>query len=181
MTEQLATLAEITNKLDALCTSVDESDVIPDNLLEVFADTKLAHAQKLDAYLAVISQLENMSSYYSSRAEKLKQRSKSADKILAKMKERMLFHIEQFPDLPWRSTDGDKFTRCKAQDSLVIDMPHYKTTFNYLVNETFGIEPQFLDVVSLTTINSTRVKKFLQEGGHLEWARLTSNHYLRIT
>jgi hypothetical protein len=175
------TLAELTSKLEEICRIVEESDTLPDNLLEIFADAKLAHTAKLDNYIGYIKQLENMSAFYSSRAEKLKSRAKTADRILERLKERLTYSIGQAPDLPWKSTEGDRFTLCNGQDSLQLDVSFYKTSYNYCLHDVGGIDPQFIDIVMLYCLNANKIKKHLKEGNTLPWARLEKKPYLRIT
>lgn len=177
----MTTLSNIVNELERICAEIDESDALPKDLLERFASTQLEQKDKLSAYVAVIDQAQAASAYFQERANKLTKRAKTAERVAAAIKERLLFVMQQHPDLPWKSSDGDKFIACNSAPSLEIDLNYYKTSYNYIVNELFEIPEQFLDIVQLTCINSQKVKKYLIEGNKLSWARLKHSKYLRIT
>lgn len=177
----MTTLSNIVNELDRICTEIDESDALPNDLLERFASTQLEQKDKLSAYVAVIDQAQAASAYFQERANKLTKRAKTAERVASAVKERLLFVMQQHPELPWQSSDGDKFTACNSQPSLEIDLNYYKTSYNYILNDLFGIPEQFIDIVQLTCLNSQKVKKHLLDGNKLSWARLQHSKYLRIT
>jgi flagellar motility protein MotE (MotC chaperone) len=177
-------LSVLTSQLESLCDEVDESDSLPSDLLERFAGAQLQHAQKCDAYVAVIRGLQHNAAYYSVRAEQLSRRAKTCERVEKAIKERLLFLINENPGITFKSTDGDKIAARDNQEALKHDVPVRNRSYSNIIEDgNFFLEDeklQFVDVVSFNCLNTAKVKEHLQSGKTLSWARLTRSQHLRI-
>jgi flagellar motility protein MotE (MotC chaperone) len=179
-------LAILTSKLEQLCDEVDDSDVIPSDLIERFASAQMEHAQKCDAYVAVIKGIQHNAAYYSMRAEQLNKRAKTCERIEKAIKERLLYMIQENPGITFKSTDGDKLAARDNQEALKHDIPVRSRSYSNIIegSETFLASQdllQFVDVVEFSCLNTAKVKEYLQAGKTLSWARLTRSQHLRLT
>jgi len=179
------TLALLTSNLEALCDEVDESDSLPSDLLERFAGAQLQHAQKCDAYVAVIRGLQHNAAYYSTRAEQLSRRAKTCERVEKAIKERLLFLINENPGISFKSTDGDKIAARDNQEALKHYIPVRNRSYSNIIDNVHSMSVndilQFVDVVTFHCLNAAKVKEHLQSGKDLSWARLTKSQHLRIT
>jgi hypothetical protein len=178
-------LSALTSKLESLCDEVDESDTIPEDLIERFAGAQLQHAQKCDAYVAVIRGLQHNAAYYSVRAEQLSRRAKTCERVEKAIKERLLFLINENPGITFKSTDGDKIAARDNQEALKHDVPVRSRSYSNIIDNVHSMSVndilQFVDVVTFHCLNTAKVKEHLQKGKELSWAKLVKSKHLRIT
>lgn len=180
----MSTLATLTQQIEALCNEIDEvGGEIPADLLERFADIKASHEQKCGAYVAVISALHHNSAYYHNRAEILKRRANTCDRVEKAIKNRLVYQLTNEPNVPYVSKDGDKITLRDSPESLDLKILTRTRSFSNVLDSWYPkiIQPEFIDVVTLNCINTDKVKKFLQAGGKLDWAELKRDKHIRIT
>lgn len=167
-------LATISLTLEKIADEIESLDVIPEEMLATFDDAKLAHAEKVGAYVHVIKRTQMEQAYYEERAEKLKRRAKTYARIETALKDRLKFQIEQTPDLPWRSVDGDRVRAQKNNPSLEVTLPVDKRTISSILLDPKGVPPEFLIWNAFYTLNLDAVKQYLVAGGKLDWASLES-------
>lgn len=177
----MTSLATITQVLDQICDEIDAvSGEFPQDLLERFTTAQMAHAEKVGAYVAVIETLKKNASYYEERAKLLARRARTAVKLEAAIKERLMFQIEHFPDLPWRSSEGDKIGVRNNPEGLKVDVPMDHRHINNIIPMETMIPVEFVTVATLYTLNTEAVRQFLKMGGTLSWARLERGKHVRI-
>lgn len=174
-------LTEISKSLDLLCDSVDAGEELTNDFLQVFADMREQHENKLTAYKSVMDMLKRESAYYSERSETLKRKAKMREAMLEKIKTRLVEHIEQFPDLPWASLDGEKFRAQENPPKLELFIPLDKRSFSNIVISPDERLTRFLTKVEFYTLQTDEVKQALLEGQTFEWARLADKtKHLRV-
>lgn len=180
----MSTLATLTHKLEELCERLENGEELGDDLLQEFADAKLERAQKLSAYSSVIEVIKRNAAFYSERAEQLNRRAKTCERLEKAIKERLCFQIVQNQDLPWVSSEGDKFKAQKNQESLKVFKNLEKRSYSNILasnDELKDIDMSFLNVVQLVTLNTDAVKQHLKSGKELPWAKLdSSGFHLRV-
>lgn len=184
----MSTLATLTSTIENLCAEIDDvmDGVIPEDLLERFADAQLAHAEKVSAYVGAVKALQYNAAYYSDRAELLKRRAKTCERVEKAIKDRLTYQIQMHPDMPWRNKEGDKIALRKSPESLVCDIKTYSRSFSNVIDSVvelgYSDMLEFVDVVQVATLNKDKVKNYLKAGNSLPWARLENNHvHIRIT
>lgn len=164
----MTTLSDLTQRLELLCEKIDDLEgEIPNGLLELFAETNLEHTQKVDNYLFVLDRLRRDSAYYSQRSAKILQRAKTCESLEKAIKERLKQNIIAYPDLPWKSSDGDKLRVQENPESLVIE-PLADIPIKYFNEKT------------VISVDREKIKEDLKNGVVLEWAKLERGTHLRI-
>lgn len=167
----MTTLNDINQQFELLCELVDKQEgVLPNDLLERFAETSLEHTKKIDAYLAVLDRCRIDSAYYSERSETLLRRAKTCEKVEKAIKERLKDMIIAHPDLPWKSSDGDKLRVQDSPEALVIEQET-----DFLISM---VPTKYVKIIS--KLDREKVKEDLKNGVILEWARLERGTHLRI-
>lgn len=176
------TLATLTASLEALCDELDTDAEIPQDLLDRFVDARLAHEQKVGAYVSVIGALRKNQAFFSERAELLKRRAKTYERMEKAIIERLVFQMKAHPNLPWVSDENDKLKLRANPESLQINVPLDKRTVAHILSSVDGIDPQFITVCSFHCLNTDAVKSYLKSGKTLGWAALVSKgEHLRIS
>jgi hypothetical protein len=177
----MTTLAVLTNKLETLCDKIDNAEELPEDLLAEFADAKLAHEEKVAAYVAVLDNLKRNAAYYSERAELLTRRAKACERLEQSIKERLVFQIDTHPDLPWKSADNDKLKVQQNNKSLSVDFLLDRKTVSNILPHTTEVPPRFVTVYELKSLNTQALTDALKAGETFGWARLESKgKHLRI-
>jgi hypothetical protein len=180
----MSSLATLTYKLEHLCERLENGETLDDDFLQEFADAKLERAQKLSAYNGAIEVMRRNAAFYSERAEQLNRRAKTCERLEKAIKERLCYQILQNPDLPWVSSEGDKFKAQKNQESLKVMKNLEKRSFSniFASQEDYSdVDMGFLNIVQLVTLNTDAVKQHLKSGKELPWAKLdSSGSHLRI-
>lgn len=183
----MSTLATLTQTIENLCHEIDDvmDGQIPDDLLERFTNAQMAHADKVSAYVGAVKSLQFSQAYYSDRAELLKRRAKTCERIEKSIKDRLVYQIQTHPDLPWRNKEGDKIALRKSPESLVCDIPTFSRTFSNIIDGVVDLSHyelmQFVDVLQVTVLNKEKVKQELKAGRQLSWARLKDDQvHIRI-
>lgn len=192
--KQTKNLFEISKQFEDFCEAIDaleggmESFVSEqnENLLDLFVDTKLEHARKVSSYLVVMDTLKLQAANLSERAELLKRRAKTTEKLLSAIKERLVMAIESYPDLPWKSEDGDKLRIQTNPKKLELKVTTDKRSYSNIVSslDTSPYEQDLIPYLTenkFFTIDTDRVKKDLMAGKKLSFAELSeSGKHLRI-
>jgi len=177
----VTTLATITASLEALSDLLDTDDEIPEDLLDRFVEAKLAHEQKVGAYVSVIGTLRRNQAFFSERSELLKRRAKTYERMEKAIIERLVFQMKEHPSLPWASDENDKLKLRPNPESLQVDLSLDKRTVAHILQEPRGVDPQFITVSMFNCLNTDAVKSYLKTGKTLSWARLASKgEHLRI-
>jgi hypothetical protein len=151
--------------------------------LDSFAEAKADHQLKCQNYVNLIDVIKKESAYLSERAELLKQKSKTLDKVLDRVKERLVMMIDFFPDLPWRTKEGDKLRVQANPERLVTTYKLDQKTFRNVMVSIDDIEEatEFLVHHSFFTLDTERLKKALKEGRKFTFASLEQGgKHLRI-
>lgn len=184
----MTTLATLTQAIENLCYEIEDvgDGAIPDDLLERFTSAQMAHADKVSAYVGAVKSLQYNAAYYSDRAELLKRRAKTCERIEKEIKERLVYQIQTHPDLPFKSAEGDKIALRKSHESLVCDIKTYSRSFSNVLDNIVELSYddvlQFTDVVQVLCLNKEKVKEHLKSGYELKWARLKDdNVHVRFT
>lgn len=190
LSQQFATLK---GQLESLWDDLEESSgEIPEDILERLLSARfskesaeLSHAQKCDAYVGIIKNLQHDAAYYSSRAELLNRRAKTCERIEKAIKDRLIYTINQNPNLVFKGTDGDKLTVWQNQESLKLTVPLSKRSYSNVVDSVVELSYkemlEFIDVVQVATLNTTKVKEHLKAGNKLSFATLERGEHLRLT
>jgi len=178
----MTSLAILTHRLEELCEKLDQGELMPLDVLEQFADAKLDHQAKLSSYIAVLDIMRKNAAYYSERAELLARRDKTCVMVEKALKERLVYNIENHPDLPWKTNEGDKLRAQDNPESLSTDLTLDKKSLSNIVVDPSAVDAKYLDVVNLFCLNTDAVKKDLKSGVKLSWARLEKKgKHLRIS
>lgn len=100
------------------------------------------------------------------------------------IKERLCYQILQNQDLPWVSSEGDKFKAQKNQDKLKVQYFLHNRSFSNIVSydkDLYDIDMSFLNIIQIVTLNTDAVKEYLKSGKELSWAKLeSSGFHLRV-
>jgi hypothetical protein len=177
----MTTLATLTTQLEAICDQIEDSDTLPDDLLERFADARLSHMSKIDNYVSLLSTIKSNAEYYETRAKQLQRRAKTCARIEAAVKERLLIQVMTHPNLPWASSEGDKLRAQKSPEALEIDLPNKSRTFSHVVDSLpDDFNPRYADHVTCTVLNTERIRTELAGGIDIPWARLVKRSHLRV-
>lgn len=176
----MSTLAVLTSQLEDLCDEVGLSSEIPLDLIERFADAKMAHAEKVGAYVHVIETLKKNAEFYETRAKVLMHRAKVSERLEKEIKERLKYQVENNPNLPWKSDEGDKIGVRKNPESLKLDVQVSHRHVNNVLSEHEAIPVEFITINTFYSLNTDAVRQFLKNGGTLSWARLEQGTHLRI-
>lgn len=178
-------LSALTSKLEQLCDEVDDSDEIPKDLIERFADAQLSHAQKCDAYVAVINGLKHNGAYYSERSKQLARRAKTCERVEKAVKDRLLFLINANPGISFLGTDGDKIAVRDNPESLQHDIPTHNRSYSNIIDSiaelSYDEVLEYVDVVTFNCLNTEKLKSDLKTGKEISFARLTRGQSLRIS
>lgn len=179
----MSTLATLTQQLETLCDEIDAVDgKIPEDILERFTSLQATHQEKCAAYVAVIGSLQHNAAYYSMRAELLKRRAKTCERVEKAIKDRLVWQLTNQPNIPYVSRDGDKITLRDSPESLELKIKTSSRSISRVLDSEFDAIPaEFIDVVVLKTLNTEKVKKHLQDGNKLDWAELKQDKHIRIT
>lgn len=184
----MTTLATLTQSIENLCYEIEDvgDGAIPDDLLERFTSAQMAHADKVSAYVGAVKSLQYNAAYYSDRAELLKRRAKTCERIEKAIKDRLMYQIQANPNLSFKSAEGDKIALRKSPESLVCDIPTASRTFSNVIDSIVDLDHEdvlrFVDVLQVTVLNKEKVKQVLKDGRELSWARLKDdNLHVRFT
>lgn len=180
----MTTLATLTQQFEALCDKIDSNDgLVPEDLLELFTDLQASHQEKCSAYVALLKVSQMNAAYYSARAEQLKQRAKMCETVEKSLKERLKYNLEQSPDLPWKTADGDRISLRDSPESLNLKILTSTRSFSKVIEPICldQVPLEFIDVVTIKCLNTEKVKKHLQAGNELDWAELKRDKHVRVT
>lgn len=170
----MSTLTDLTIKIAKLCDDVENGGKLPDDLLAVFTDAKLEHAEKLTHYAYVFNGLRSDNSNYCQRSETLLRRAETCEDIEKKMKEQIKRNIIIYPDLPWKSTEGDKFRVQESTEALILSETAKSK------NPEFEVPAEYLIAINEFKLDKEKIKEDLKKGIELGWAKLTRGTHLRI-
>lgn len=179
----MSTLAVLTNQLEQLCDEIDAAqDVIPEDLLDRFADAKAAVEVKCSAYIGALRTLQHNAAFYSERADLLKRRAKTCERIEKAIKDRLLWQLSTFPDVPYKSVEGDRIALRDNPESLELKILTSSRSFNKVIDavDADKVPAEFLDLVTVTCLNTDKLKAALKEGLKLDWAALRRGKHVRI-
>jgi hypothetical protein len=170
----VTTLATITASLEALSDLLDTDDEIPEDLLDRFVEAKLAHEQKVGAYVSVIGTLRRNQAFYHERAELLKRRAKSYERLERAILDRLSFQMTNHPNLSWKSTEGDRLKLHANPETLDVKVPLDKKTVSHILTDTSIVDPKFITVSTFHCLNTEEIKTHLKAGNKVAWAELKS-------
>lgn len=178
----MATLYDLSKEFEDLASNLESSEDLSLAIIEKFKDLEIQHSDKVQGYIDLIEAVRANAAFYSLKSERLKQKSKAAEKIEKLLLERMKFCIEQNPNLPWKATNGDKVSLRNSPQRL--ELKGF-TTFNRSVSNVIEfseveIDPKFIDIINLNCLNTDRVKDHLKNIGELSWAHLKTDQHVRI-
>lgn len=179
----MTTLAVLTNQLEQICDEIDLSqDVIPEDLLDRFADAKAAVEVKCSAYIGALRTLQHNAAFYSERAELLKRRAKTCERVEKAIKDRLLWQLTTYPDIPYKSAEGDRITVRDNPESLDLKILTSSRQFNKVIEsiDADKVPPEFVDLVTVRCLNTDRLKAALKDGLKLDWAELRRGKHVRI-
>lgn len=178
----MPTLATLTQQLEALCDEIDSVDgAIPEDILERFTSLQATHQEKCAAYVAVIGSLQHNAAYYSARSELLKRRAKTCERVEKAIKDKLVWQLTNNPNIPYVSPDGDKIRLANSPESLELKVKTSSRSISRVIDYFDDIPLEFIDVVTLRTLNTDKVKQYLKDGNKLDWAELKTNKHIRIT
>lgn len=181
----MSTLATLTQRFEALCDEIDANGgLVPEGLLERFTDLQASHQEKCSAYVALLKVSQMNAAYYSARSEQLKQRARTCELAEKSLKERLKYNLEQSPDLPWKTAEGDRISLRDNPESLELKILTTTRSFSKVIEplRSSDVVPvEFIDMVSIKCLNTEKVKQYLKDGGKLDWAELKRGKHVRIT
>lgn len=179
----MTTLAVLTNQLEQLCDEIDAAqDAIPEDLLDRFADAKAAVEVKCSAYIGALRALQHNAAFYSERAELLKRRAKTCERVEKAIKDRLLWQLSTYPDVPYKSAEGDRIALRDNPESLELKILTSTRQFNKVIEsiDADKVPPEFTDLVTVRCLNTDKLKAALKNGLKLEWAELKRGRHVRI-
>lgn len=184
LVKQKVPLSWAAQALSLICDQIDESGQLDEAIIEAFNTTSVDLAEAIDRRKAILWAIEgNLTAARGARAEldayvqKLKA---IQEKIEISTKDAM----EANPDLSWKDSAGRKITLSNSAPALkyTFDLKEKRSFTGLVTDETinmFHIEPKYLNVTTVKTINSAALKSDLLAGKQLVWVGLERGKHVR--
>jgi hypothetical protein len=178
----MATGLEISSKIELLLRLREESgdsNIDYDAMLEV---AEKSFSEKLTAYTYALNNMHMASALLSDRAQNLKAKSKALDNEEKRLKDHIKYILENSPNVVAISSEKDKFTLCESPESLELKIKTSSRSISKVLDYDSSYVPtEFIDIVTLRTLNTEKVRQYLKDGNELDWAELKTSKHVRIT
>lgn len=153
---------DLLNETDGEITS-GEAEIALDAF---FAELKTAQAEKLDGYGNLIRREESLAAAAKATAEQFLAKAKALENRAKSLKNRLLYFLNFTGQKKATSACGWQFTVCATGGATPLKMDEGITADNALV------DARFVRTVTTKTIDTDAVRKALEAGEQIPWARL---------
>ena len=169
----------------ALCHRVDDGATIDEAIQAEFTEARLDLVEAIDRRKAVAIKLKNEAAAAADMARAYSAFAKRLNEKLDSLKRHTLELILREPDLPYRTSSGEKLYPQKSPPSLrtALDGDLRDKVVTHVVDleaaERAGIPLTYLEPVTYYRLNTEKLKADLQAGHVLPFAHLEQGTHLR--
>lgn len=168
----MTSLMEMLSLLEHLERVQDGSDEITPQMIADHFDQVKEVDKKVDSLYNFMSMCKANSAMYSERAEMYEKKSDKFDKLYLNLQNYVLFLLDRFPDIEFRGNDV-VFKKRLNPFSLNCPITKSQSFSNIVPDEAIlGVPGQYLRKKEVWILDTELVKKDLQSGAVLDFARL---------
>lgn len=171
-----------TRHLIELMERIDNADDLTTELINEFSSAKIDVSEAIDRRRYVMNECETRIDAAKKMVVEIKDHIKRLEKVQDKIKYSTMCAMQLNPDMTYQDSLGRKIQIKSSQPKLEIDLDTKTTSVSNCLNTSLMARDDIVEYVEPRTyyvLNTEKVKKDLQEGKQISWAKLTQSEYLK--
>lgn len=178
-------LAKYAAELEAVCSEIDDTDEITEDLIRRFDDAKLALGDKVDRWICYLDSAKFLVAALKEKKERLTKALKVTETLQSRLKDYAKYVIESVPERKHLtgSNEGTLYLH-KNPEGIKYSFDFKDVTFYRTVEKALiEMEPSlnsYVKVASCYLVDTDKIKADLKAGMKLPWAQLHQDSHVRI-
>ncbi len=176
------TMKDLIGALDLLQKTIDDADEITPEMIKDHFDSVAAVDQKTDALISVMERLEMEAAAASTKADAYKQKAKTLENNLERVKGYVKWLLQTYPDLALRGTKG-KLGLQKSADKLIYSTPKDRFSSDSVVPDLYLdlIPDKFRTLKTVWVYNRDAIVEGVKakDQDAAQFAKFEENYYVR--
>ncbi len=176
----MASLAETTARLEAICTKIDMADGdITDEMMEEFAEAKGEQEQKVENWIAQLDALKGIIEVRRAQRDRAVAALQHVKNYDRRLRDWLQHHIDEHTGVPFKCEKGTLYTAKNPQEAVSISFQRSdKTIRNALDMSALELEPELNQYVKWVSVPVLDTEKVKNEKPH--FAKFVRGRHVRI-
>lgn len=176
------TLSEIQEQLALLMATIDDMEEIDDDTIDQFMSLNKERTEKIDAWIAVRDRLTSFLQEKKAQKDRAVKACTHAENALKTFNNRLKYHMENDQTgKPFTGTTGTIALQ-NSPKKLAHSISVQPVSLNSIVNDEFDADlcQDYLTEQTYMVLDTARLKKDLQAGVEIPWAKLEQGKHVRV-
>lgn len=176
------TLSEIQEKLALLMATIDDMDEIDDATIDEFMSLNKERTEKIDAWIAVRDRLTSYLQEKKAQKERAVKAYEHAGNALKTFNNRLKYHMENDKTSKLFVGTTGTVTLQNSPKKLDHSISVQPVSLNSIVNDEFDADlcQDYLTEQTYMVLDTAKLKKDLQSGVEVPWAKLEQGKHVRV-